>query len=518
MQKGKMFGRDVFLFDSRPETVTSMFKQTVSRYPEREAIVFDDLRWTYQQLHDNVNVIVSYFHHQCNLQKGDRIALLVGNHPAFIQVFLACAKLGIIAIPLNVKSSKEELLFMVQQADAQLVCAESGFEELLRLWKGEKRQLLTVENSNEFNNLQNVLQSPSRNSHLITPELKEEDPLYIMYTSGTTGQPKGAIGSHGNVIHSAMSYKNVLQVSDPARTLLAVPMYHVTGLIGQFIYMLLIGGTTVLMKRYQTLPFLKLIENEKINFLFNVPTIYIMMMNHPEFRNLSMDSLEVAAYGGAPMAEETIEKLMKELPSINLHNAYGATETSSPATIMPKNSELSKMASVGKAVPVGELKIVGEQGGELEPGEVGELYVKGPMVVKGYWKNEEGNHSSFEDGYWKSGDMAMKDDDGYIYIMDRKKDMINRGGEKIFSAEVENELYSHPEVLEVAIVAVPDEVFGEQVKAFIVPQDATQPKAEDIQSFLKERIADYKIPKYVELIEELPRNPGGKILKRQLTK
>jgi long-chain acyl-CoA synthetase len=239
-------------------------------------------------------------------------------------------------------------------------------------------------------------------------------------------------------------------------------------------------------------------------------------MSHEKFDSTDMTSLDIAAFGGAPMSQGTIESLMKALPKISLHNAYGATETSSPATIMPKMEGLSKIASIGKSVPTGELKVVNEFGEEVPSGEVGELYIKGPMIVKGYWENEEANLKSFDHGYWKSGDMAVMDDDGFFYIMDRKKDIIIRGGEKVFSAEVENVLYGHPDVLEAAIIGVPDSIFGEQVKAYIVPKDGVDPSESDIRNYVKEQISDYKVPKYIEVISSLPRNPGGKILKNQL--
>jgi len=308
----------------------------------------------------------------------------------------------------------------------------------------------------------------------------------------------------------------VMETNHHAKTLIAVPLFHVTGLIGQLMHMVLIGGTNVLMSRYQTEPFIRTIVKEKITSLFNVPTIYVMMMSHPLFHQYEYPYVKTIAYGGAPMPNETIRQLRKYFPNAVLHNAYGATETSSPTTIMPRKYPDSKIDSVGLPVPVADVKVVNEQMEECPVNEAGELLIKGPMVVEGYWNNPEANRSSFVDGYWKSGDMARIDEDGYVYIMDRKKDMINRGGEKIFSVEVENALYNHPAVLEAAVVGIPDPIFGEQVKAFVVMKEDMNVSEEEIKTFLAERLADYKVPKEVEFIRELPRNPGGKVMKGQL--
>lgn len=523
MKRKNLFNRDVFVFEDRPLTIPAMFQETVEKYPHQEAIVLGNHRITYSMLADRVEILAAYFQHHYGLQKGSRVALLMENRIEFVEIFLACATLGLIVVPLNVRCSEEELMYMIDHADVEVICSKGGFESVLHKWQAKHPNrfvLVTIESSfsGDHDKYHLIFEKFRKMPALQKPNLSEEDPLYIIFTSGTTGNPKGAIACHVNVIHSVMSYERVLNMDGAVRTLIAVPLFHVTGLVGQLLFMLYIGGTCVLMNRYKTEVFLKLIEQEQITFLFNVPAIYILMMNHKSFQYTSLYSVEVIAYGGAPMSKETIERLMNSMPDISLHNAYGATETSSPASIMPKKEKnLSKLGSVGKPVPVAEMKVVDEMtGGTLEHGKIGELYIKGPMIIKGYWRNEEENEANFVEDYWKSGDMAMLDEDDYLYIMDRKKDMINRGGEKIFSAEVENILYEHPKILEVAVVGVPDEIFGEEVKAYIVPRENITLEETEVKEFLQSKIAKYKIPKYIELIESLPRNAGGKILKTQL--
>jgi len=523
LEKQLLFNREVLVYKNRPKSNDDMLKRTAGKYPNKEAIITDNVRLTYSELIESTEQVALHLQHYYKLQKGDRVALLIGNKLEFVQMFLACATLGIITVPLNIRSSEEELIYMLNHADVSLICADSDYRNVVEIWqrKDESQSAIFLEQtSNTFNSelFASIFDKNYDHVTLQKPNVHEEDPLYIIFTSGTTGLPKGAIGSHVNVIHSALNYNKILKLPEETRTLIAVPLFHVTGLIGQLFYMMLIGGTSVLMQNYQTEQFLKRIEEERITFLFNVPAIYIMMLNHRTFDNTNVSTLKTIAYGGAPMSQETIEHLMEKLPDIFLHNAYGATETSSPATIMPQQQyEDIVLGSVGQPVPVSEMKIIGENDEILPPGEVGELYIKGPMIIGEYWRNDTENKKNFVDGFWKSGDMAMIDKEDFVYIMDRKKDMINRGGEKIFSVEVENCLYEHPHILEVAVVGVSDDIFGEAVKAFIVPKLNENVDLQNVQSFLKGKLAKYKIPEYVEIIEEMPRNAGGKILKNELT-
>lgn len=523
MQRQKLFNREVYVYKDRPKSVPDMLQETVRKYPHKEAIVTEDKRITYSELLEDVYCIAGHLQHYYQLKKGDRVALLIGNRAEFVQMFLACATLGIIVVPLNIRSSQNELMYMINHADVELICAEAVYESVVMQWQseGEGRCVVCLNKPSklkDYDLFDSLLVEYGARKTLNKPTINEEDPLYIIFTSGTTGLPKGAVGSHVNVIHSILSFDRVLQLEEKTRTLIAVPLFHVTGLIGQLFFVMSIGGTNVLMENYQTNRMLNLIEQEKITFLFNVPAIYVMMLNHQNFKSINTTSLELIAYGGAPMSQETIEDLKENLTGISLHNAYGATETSSPATIMPKQAgDDMNVDSIGKPVPVSEMKIIDENGSELGRGEVGELYIKGPMVIGEYWRNDEENKKNFIGGYWKSGDMAMIDEEDFVYIMDRKKDVINRGGEKIYSVEVENSLYEHPDVLEVAVVGVPDEIFGESVKAFIVPKDNTTIELRTIQMFLKNKLATYKIPETLEIVDELPRNAGGKIIKHKLT-
>ncbi|MDQ0339944.1 long-chain acyl-CoA synthetase [Caldalkalibacillus uzonensis] len=521
------FQRHLKVFATRPANLTDMLAQTVQRYPHQEALVMNQVRLTYRELEEQVVQVAAQLSTVYRIQKGDRVAVLLGNCIEFALLLFACARLGAILVPLNTRLKEQEVSFMLSHAEVKLLVTDWEFVgkvETLREQFGQNLphlQYFILVNNNEeqltlkysYTTFQNLLQpGPS-----ITPaQVGEEDPLLIMYTSGTTGLPKGAVLSHLGVIHSAINYEQRLETDQETRTLIAVPLFHVTGLIGQLLHMILVGGTSVLMRRHQTEPFIRLMAEEKISFLFNVPAIYVMVLNHELFPKYKYDSVKIIAYGGAPMSPETIHALRQAFPGVRLHNAYGATETSSPTTIMPREYPDTKLSSVGLPVSVAELKVVDEEGQLCGPNEVGELWIKGPMVVAGYWRNEGANRQNFVDGYWLSGDLARIDEDGYVYIMDRKKDMINRGGEKVYSVEVENILYSHPQVFEAAVVGQPHPVLGEEVVAYVVPKPGAELAAEEIIDFLAQRLADYKVPKKVFFLDELPRNPGGKVLKAQL--
>jgi long-chain acyl-CoA synthetase len=513
------FNRQVKVFENRPENLIKMLEESVQKYADKEALVMGDVRLTYKEMLEKVNHIAGNLQKSMCVKKGDRIAILVGNNIEFCLLVFACAKLGAIFVPLNTRLKVRELSYMVKQSGSRILFVDDEFlpkvEELRdQETLGNIEYYFLIGNQTAKRKDYLPFEILEQTSSVVENSITEEDPLFIMYTSGTTGLPKGAVGSHLGAIHSSMNYEMVMKTDHDATTLIAVPLFHVTGLIGQFFHMIKVGGTSVIMRRFKTEEFIQLTSEEQVSFLFNVPTIYTMMMVHPDFSQFDYANVKVIAYGGAPMSMETIYKLQKHFPNAHLHNAYGATETSSPATIMPQNFDDSKVASVGLPVPVGDLKVVNDCDEPCSPNEVGELLIKGPMIVEGYWDNEEANQSSFLEGYWRSGDLAKIDEDGFVYIVDRKKDLINRGGEKIFSIEVENVLYEHPKVLEAAIVGVPDELFGEVVKAVIVPKETID--QQEIKDFVAARLANYKVPKYVEFVAELPRNAAGKILKIDL--
>ncbi|MDF2722412.1 MAG: menE2 [Paenibacillus sp.] len=511
--RATVFDRDVRVYAERPRNVYELLLRTASRFPEREALAMHGASLTYNAMRLSVEHIASRLYGDYGVRKGERVAILLGNCIEYALVFFACARIGAIAVPLNTRLTPKELRFMLEQSGSMALVTDTEFAEKAAdadtgcvkfIVGGERERFIAFES----------LTAPAAPAP--QTDIDEQQPLYIMYTSGTTGTPKGAIGSHAGVIHAVMSYSRIMGTTELDRSLDAVPFFHVTGLVGQLIHMVYTGGANIIVRRFRAAEFIWTLSEARITFTFNVPTVYALMLSDPSFRQYRYDALGILAYGGASMSPHTIEQLEREFPGVQLYNAYGATETTSPATVMPKGCSKQKPLSVGLPIPVIEVKIVNGSGESCAPAETGELLIKGPNVVQGYWNNPEANEQAFVGDYWRSGDIARMDEQGFIYIMDRAKDMINRGGEKVFSVEVENVLLTHPHVLEAAIVGVPDPIYGETVKAVIVPKPGAVVDAADIQEYARRHLADYKIPRLIEVRAELPRNPGGKVMKYML--
>jgi long-chain acyl-CoA synthetase len=322
--------------------------------------------------------------------------------------------------------------------------------------------------------------------------------------------------THLNIVHSAMHFEMCMGLGVGERSLLSVPASHVTGLVATIFTMLQTAGCTVMMETFRADDFLALAAAEKVTQTLMVPAMYNLFLLRCEVSDSDLSAWRIGGYGGAPMPQSTIAELSEKLPSLSLMNAYGSTELTSPATIMPRGFGTARADSIGIAVPCGEIRIVDETGKDVPEGAHGELWIKGPMVVPGYWENPEKTASEFTDGYWKSGDVGSRDADGFIRLHDRRKDMIIRGGYNIYSAEIENTLTAHPSVIECAAIGRLDPVLGEKLHVFV---HTTDPALDEgmVQDFIKGHLADYKTPDFVTLCDApLPRNANGKIVKTVL--
>lgn len=509
-----LFGRGgVKVFKERPQTIGEIVSTSSKAFAEKSAVVTEDQSLSYRQIEELSSVIAANLQKQ-GIAKGDRVAVVVGNRAEFPLLVIACAKIGAIMVPINVKLAVEELQYILGHSKPSVIISEDEFVD--KVEKANSESVVTPDNIFVIDGQNSYEQLLEKETPFQQTKVTEEDGIFILYTSGTTGRPKGAVLTHINVIHSLMNYKMVFETDETFNTLIAVPMFHVTGLVGQLLHMFYVGGTAYSMRRYQNEEYINRILQYKINFLFNVPTIFIMMSTSEEFQKHSFDFVKKVAFGGSPIYQQTFTMLKKAFPNAQLHNAYGATETTSPATLMPVKYPDSKVTSVGLPVKVADIKVMNPEGKECPVGESGELYIKGPMIIKEYWDNPTANQTSFTDGYWHSGDLGIQDDDGFIYIRDRKKDMINRAGEKIFSIEVEDVLKAHPDVVEAAVIGEPDPVFGEKVKAFVVGPKLDGDDFTALREHCRKSLAKFKVPEEFELIDSLPRNASGKILKNTL--
>jgi long-chain acyl-CoA synthetase len=505
--------RVVRCFADRPASIDAMFRETVARNGGADAIVHGGERVAYRAFDETVervarNLVARGF------SPGDRIALLLGNGLEFFYTFMAIARAGMISVPMNVRQRRPEIAFVVNQCGAAGLIYDAEHEANLpdeaECPSLRERFVVGQGGATPFEAL--CSDAPA----CAFPEVGEEDTLCLLYTSGTTGKPKGAMLTHLSTIHSLIHFRHGWGLSEGEVACLAVPASHVTGLVAIILATIHVGGRTLVMPAFKARAFLELAARERMTYSLCVPAMYNLCLLDPDFARFDLSSWRIAGFGGAPMPSATIERLARALPDLTLCNAYGSTETTSPATLMPPGAIKDHPASVGRILPCADIVVVDEEGREVAPGETGELLIGGPMVVPGYWNNPEGNAKGFVGGYWVSGDLGSVDADGNVHVFDRKKDMINRAGFKIYCIEVESVMTHHPSVVEAAVVGRPDPVLGERAHAFVFT-DGRPFDAEDIRRFCAERLSDYKVPDTVtDLGQPLPRNANGKVLKTEL--
>ncbi|MDA7579652.1 acyl--CoA ligase [Alphaproteobacteria bacterium] len=483
-------------------------KKIPKKNSENIAVTDNDKKFTYQQTHDFV-LEQSHYFHKLGLKKGDRVCLLFENSWPLIIYILVGLKDGIIIVPLNPKSSKVENKMIINDCSAKAVFFDQSLEKNIPSEHHicSVKHIICFDEKIIFND-KNV-QSPRKiNVH-------EEDTAFILYTSGTTGKPKGAMITNFNIIHSCLHFKRHFELSEKDNCILVVPASHVTGLIAHIMTILFAGGNLILMKAFDVKEFLHLADKEKLTYLIMVPAMYNLCLHRANLDNYNLKNWRIGCFGGAPMPIGTIKKLRSFLPNMLLVNAYGSTETCSPATLMTLDYNENLIASVGKIVETGKILIMGNNK-EVRTDEIGELWISGPMVIPGYWNDLNKTSIEFVNGYWKSGDIGYKDKNNYIYILDRKKDVINRGGYNIYSSEIENLLSLSGLIVESAVIPQKDPILGEKIHAIVYASRGSQ-ILDSLQKLCKKNLSEYKQPDYWTFVsKELPKNKNGKVLKSLL--
>jgi len=465
----------------RPHTIIEMLRASVERGPAAEAVVeIGGPSATYQQLWDRAACVAGGLH-AAGISAGDRVAIRLVNGLDWVIAFFGSLMAGAVVVPVNTRFAEQEVAYVVEDAAAKFVFSP-----------GE-----ALPEGPPF-----VLESGAA-----------DDLAALFYTSGTTGFPKGAMMTHLNFLSNTESARRVVGLPTDGRelrNLISVPLFHVTACNSQLLPTTELGGTTVIMPAFDVQGFLRAICESRINVLTSVPAVYWFAMQQPNFGDFDMQGVRWLAYGGAPIAPSLVHQIMERFPNARVGNGFGLTETSSISTFLPHAYAVEHAESVGFAAPVVDLDVL-----EPDPDSgVGELLVRGPNVVAGYWNKPQATAETFVNGWLHTGDLGRIDGVGLTHIVDRKKDMINRGGENVYCVEVENALAAHPAVLEVAVLGVPDTMMGEKVGAVIVPVPGQVLAEAEIVAFARTRLADFKVPQYVALRAQLlPRNPGGKVLK-----
>lgn len=505
---------------------------------ERIFTIYEDERVTFDAW---FRAVTSLAHELRSLGvgKGDRVALAMRNLPEWPVTFFAAVSIGAICVPLNAWWTGSELAYGLSDSGARvLICDEERWERMSphRAQCRDLETAIVARSSQEPSgaiSLEGLIGKPSDYAtlpqrRLPDVEIAPDDDATIFYTSGTTGNPKGALGTHRNLCTNMLSsgYNaacavlrrgEALPEPKPKIGLTVIPLFHVTACSAGLIGNIAAGNTMIFMHKWDAVKAFQIIEREKVNSTGGVPTIAWQMIEHPERKNYDLSSIEAIAYGGAPSAPELVRKIREVFGALP-GNGWGMTETMATVTGHSSEDYLNRPDSCGPPVAVADLKIMDADGvNELPVGEVGELWARGPMVVKGYWNKPDATKTTFIDGWVRTGDLARLDDEGFCYIVDRAKDMIIRGGENIYSSEVENVLYDHPAVTDAALVGLPHLQLGEEPAAVVHLAPGTNATEVELQQWVADRLARFKVPvRIVFSTETLPRNANGKILKKEL--
>jgi long-chain acyl-CoA synthetase len=515
MQFEARFGdRVVPAFCERPDNIWAMVAEAAAKNPDGEALICGTRRMTWREV-ALASACVAAGLRKIGLQRGDRVALLLGNRIEFVLAMLGAAHLGIVTVLLGTRQQKPEIAYVLTDCGAKLLIHEAKLSDRLPNARDvpDLMHRISVDDDESVSQFAQVADNPPLQA---PAEVGEQDTAMILYTSGTTGRPKGAMLAHCNIIHSSMIFVSCLQLTAADRSIAAVPLAHVTGVVANIMTMVRCAGALIIMAEFKAAEYLKVATRERVTYTVMVPAMYNLCLLQPDFDSCDLSSWRIGGFGGAPMPVATIEKLNAEIPGLKLMNCYGSTETTSPSTIMPGELTANHIDSVGLPCPGAHIVVMDAGGRELPRGEIGEIWIRSGSVIRGYWNNPAATAESFTGGFWHSGDLGSIDEQNFVRVLDRQKDMINRGGLKIYSAEVESVLAGHPDVVESAIIARPCPVLGERVHAVIVVRHGDVSDSA-LRAWCAERLSDYKVPETMALTAEpLPRNANGKVMKKQL--
>lgn len=490
-------------------------------YPNDEALVFEEYRLTWRELNERVDRFANGLA-SMGLKRGDHVAILAQNSHRYMEYYYAISRAGLVAVPLNWRLSHEEMRYILDHSESRAFIAG---EEYLEAAKALRHELPRIEHyismdgpAENMTDYEALLQKSSRQPYLGP---RDENTMFIlMYTGGTTGLPKGVMISNRNVMTATLGCVLSIRPERTDSTLMVLPMFHIA--FWPILSVHYMGAKAVINKRFDLAWVLNTIQKERVTHMNVVPTIIGFLLTFPDLDKYDLSSLRAITYAGSPMPFELLMRLKARFPDIELGQGYGLTEASPLVSMLDdkdhRKTETEKdrrrLTSAGREGLTVEARVVNEKGGEVQPGEIGEIIARGKNIMMGYWKNPELTTQTLRDGWLFTGDMATVDEDGYIYIVDRKHDMIISGGENVYPREVEEVIYKHPAVLECAVVGAPDQVWGEAVKAVVVLKPGQKATEEEVMSLCKKHLAGYKKPKSIEFVDSLPKTPIGKIQRR----
>jgi long-chain acyl-CoA synthetase len=481
---------------------------SAKRDPDHTALKLDDVEMSYRQL-DQASARVAGLLAQKGFSPGDRVGIMLPNVPYFATCYYGVLRAGGVVVPMNVLLKKREVAFYLEDPGAQMLFAWEGFAGDAQAGAEQAGAQCVLVAPGEF---ENVLAAADPREEMV--DCQPDDTAVILYTSGTTGTPKGAELTHENLTRNCEVARGLFDLGSDAICLGALPLFHSFGQTCGLNATIAGGGTLTLIPRFDPGKALEIIQRDQVNVFEGVPTMYGAMLHYPERESFETSSLQLCGSGGSAMPVELLRGFEEEF-GCEVLEGYGLSETSPVASFNHRERE-RKPGSIGTPVDGVEMKVVDEDGNEVPQGEVGEIVIKGHNVMKGYWNRPDATAETIVDGWLHSGDMATVDEDGYFFIVDRKKDMIIRGGYNVYPREIEEVLYEHPDVREAAVVGVPHDDLGEEVGAAVALKHGAETSPEELRDFVKGQVAAYKYPRAIWFVDELPKGPTGKILKREI--
>jgi fatty-acyl-CoA synthase len=499
-----------------PSTVADLVRRSARRWPERVALVFGERRWTYEELDDAVTRVAARLL-EAGFAHGDRVAALGTNSDAYLLLYLGCARAGLVHVPINYNLVGAELAYIVKQsragglfADPALIPAVEAIDDDL----GDVHRIGTLRDGADAQD--DVLQWALTGEvpDLGNVRVKDDDLVQLLYTSGTTAAPKGAMMTHRAFVHEYVSCVVALDMTARDVSLHPLPLYHSAQMHAFLMPYLMLGATNHVVEKPDPADILHRVERDGITSLFAPPTVWIAISEHPDFASRDLSALKKAYYGASIMPVPVLQRLRDALDGVGFYNAFGQSEIAPLATVLRPEEHDARPDSAGRPVLFVEIKVVDDQGQEVVGAGQGEVLYRSPQLCTGYWDKPEETEEAFAGGWFHSGDLVRVDEEGYLFVVDRVKDVINTGGVLVASREVEEALYTHPAVAEVAVIGTPHERWIEAITAVVVAREpATE---EELLAHARERLAPFKLPKAVHFVDELPKNPSGKLLKREL--
>ncbi|WP_329022311.1 MULTISPECIES: acyl-CoA synthetase [unclassified Streptomyces] len=490
----------------RSSTVDGVVTRSARRTPERTALRYAGRSWTYRELDEAVTTAAAALTEDHALNPGDRVAAYAHNSDAYLIAFLACARAGLVHVPVNQNLTGDDLAYILRQSGSSLVLTDPALAD--RIPEGLAVRALRDDEGSLLAGLGTPRPfAPAR-------EPAADDLVQLLYTSGTTALPKGAMMTNGALVHEYVSAVTALDLRAGDRPVHALPLYHSAQMHVFLLPYLAVGAENTVLDAPDAARIFDLVESGRADSLFAPPTVWIGLANHPEFATRDLGGLRKAYYGASIMPVPVLERLRDRLPGLAFYNCFGQSEIGPLATVLGPDEHEGRMDSCGRPVLFVEAKVVDENGKDVPDGTAGEVVYRSPQLCDGYWDKPEESAEAFRDGWFHSGDLAVRDAEGYFTVVDRVKDVINSGGVLVASRQVEDALYTHPAVAETAVVGLPDERWIEAVTAVVVLKG--EAGEEELIAHARERLAHFKAPKRVVFVDALPRNASGKILKREL--